>query len=73
MIKLTSLYKKTSKKGLDYMTGFLGKGVKLLVFGVKTKVDNGPDYDVFVEESAPFDPNRDSTKKAAASNFSMTD
>ena len=49
MIKLTGLYKATSKDGQIYLSGKTQDGVKYLVFRNKKQKDNHPDYNLFVE------------------------
>ena len=51
MIKITGLYKATSKKGESFLSGKTIDGVKYFVFkNTKTK-DNHPDYNLYVEDT----------------------
>ena len=49
MVKLTSLWKNTSKNGDKYYSGYL-QDSKILIFKNKSEKENSPYFDVFVCE-----------------------
>jgi len=52
MIKITGLYKSTSKKGGSFLSGKTIDGVKYYVFkNYKKKKDSDPDYNLYIENN----------------------
>lgn len=52
MIRITGLWKHKDKNGNPYLTGSTEKGgARWMVFPVKQKVENGPDYNLVVAEA----------------------
>ena len=49
MIKLTGLWKNKSENGTVYLSGNIGSA-KIMIFAVKEKTENGPDYIMNIAE-----------------------
>ncbi len=62
MIKISGLYKSTSKKGEAFLSGKSMDGVKYFVFKNHKKKDSHPDYNLYMEDIE----DKSSTPKAAA-------
>ena len=56
MIKITGLYKATSKKNETYLSGKTTDGVKYFVFKNNKTKDNHPDYNLYMEEKEQNSP-----------------
>lgn len=56
MKKITGLYLTKSKKGETFMSGKTQAGVKYFVFKNQKTKDSHPDYNLYVEDDAPVQP-----------------
>ena len=56
MIKITGLYKATSKKNETYLSGKTIDGVKYFVFKNNKTKDNHPDYNLYMEDTEKNQP-----------------